>query len=61
MATSCVDLGVDDEPYVCRSATECGEEYECLAGPSCYCVCQPKGSTPNGTCADPLCENVQTQ
>ena len=57
----CVELGVDEQPYVCRAQSECGEGFICVRGPSCYCVCSKDGTPPNSSCMDPQCQNVTTQ
>jgi hypothetical protein len=61
LAVGCVDLGVDEQPYVCRAQSECGPEYICVRGPGCYCVCAKQGTAPEANCQDPMCENVTTQ
>lgn len=59
---ACVDFGVDDEKYVCRTQSECGEGFECLRhDPDCYCTCQPFGSQESQSCEDPRCEKVATE
>lgn len=57
----CVDFPIDDEQYICRTQSECGEGFTCLRGPGCYCVCKPLGEPAQADCTDPLCENVATQ
>ena len=60
-SASCVDFGVDEEQYICRSQEECGEGFSCLRGPGCYCVCRPLDSQPNTSCDDQFCAAVETQ
>jgi hypothetical protein len=58
---ACVDFGIDDEQFICRSQIECSEGYSCLRGPSCYCVCQPNGTQATPGCEDPTCQTVNVQ
>ena len=58
---SCLDFGVENEAFICRSESECAEGYTCLRGPGGHCICKPFGSSADPGWADPNCLNVQTQ
>lgn len=60
LSSGCVDFGIDDEQYICRSQAECGDGFVCLRGPGCYCVCKPLGAEAELDCDDPQCQDVAT-
>ncbi len=59
--TGCLDFGIDEEQFICRAQAECGENYACLRGPGCYCVCKEIGSSAEPDCEDPNCTEVLTR
>lgn len=67
--SACLDFGIDEEQYICRNQIECGDDYACLRGPGCYCVCkcnsadcgEPQGAQAEPNCDDPTCQNVLIQ
>jgi len=58
-AIACVDYGIDDDNYVCRTQDECAAGMKCGAGASCVCQCLKPEQIPNANCADPDCLNPQ--
>jgi hypothetical protein len=58
---ACVDFGIENETFICRSNTECGEGFECLRGPGGHCICKPFGSPADRGWEDPNCNDVAIQ
>ena len=58
---ACVDFGIENEQFICRSNIQCGEGYECLRGPGGHCICKTFGSAADPGWEDPNCNDVAIQ